>query len=79
MLGDYRIVKAHACPRMQLAAAVPVTPEFREVTNTWMAGFFGYNCVVERGQVVVDKLNRIMYVHPADYDQVSNEIAQIGS
>ena len=66
MLSGFRVVEANSWPKMQLSKDCPVTDDFRVEMNDWMRDFFGVDCLVPRWQMILDKLNRVLYVHPAD-------------
>ena len=62
-------------PKMQLSKEVEVTEEFRERFNEWLAGFFGYDCLVPQGEVIYDKINHVYYVHPANYEELKKALS----
>lgn len=68
MINGYRIIVSQPMPKMRLAENVPVTQEFRDEINIWMAGFFGYQePLAKRGQVHVMEREKMMIAHPEDY------------
>jgi hypothetical protein len=69
-LMGYHVCVVKPFPRMQLATNVPVTAEFRAEINAWMAGFFGYDCLLKSGQTMVSELNKTIYVTQEDYNKL---------
>lgn len=72
-IGGYAVIVAQSFPKMKLSEKVPVTEEFRNEINAWMAEFFGYVCLVEQGKVIVSEPARTMFVHPADYYKLKGQ------
>ena len=66
-MNGYRIVLVKPIPRMELAANVPVTEEFRKKHNAWCLEFFGANYLIPKGQTLLDKKAGILYVREDDY------------
>ncbi len=69
----YSVRIAKTWPKMVLASDVTVSPEFRAEINQWMLSFFGEDCLVKQGEVIVMETLQIVYVHPLDYQDMKRK------
>jgi hypothetical protein len=74
-LYGYRIQVKEPKPRMTLSTKVIVSAEFRESMNRWMLEFFGYQeSLVPEGQVIIDKINNVMYMSAATLEDLKSAL-----
>jgi hypothetical protein len=70
--GGYRIIVHRPAPKIQLKPDL-CSESFTEHMNIWLLMNFGFGeGLVKPGEIVIDKINRIMYCHPNDADQLRN-------
>lgn len=69
-LYGLKVLIAQDRPKMQLAADVTVTPEFRKEMNKWMTEFFGVECLVPDNQVIFMKHLGVCFVNKRTFEQL---------
>lgn len=72
------VVVSEDRPKMQLSADCPVTPDFREEMNRWMAEFFGFWNLIEDGRVLMDGPNARAYMNPRTYASMRHSLRAAG-
>lgn len=58
-----RVFVQPSFPKMRLSPIVPVTEEFRQEFDLWLADFFGYECLVKNGEVIINEAAGFMVMN----------------
>jgi hypothetical protein len=72
--NGFRIIESGRYPKQKLGAHVICTDEFRESTDIWLAGFFGYTELLADCQVIQDKINNTFTMNAATKLQLTRSM-----
>lgn len=74
--NGFKIYIKNPVPKMQLSWHVPVTPEFRKEVNDWMAAFFGYHPDILDGNIIMDSVNKAIYMNEVQFAELRKQFAE---